>query len=69
MRCIYLIALFNALLFVVLLLQEKSRAVPYIIAGRAYIEASVQFFKFTEGEEVNYNVAHQDGSSHPGHLH
>ncbi len=40
-----------------------------IMAGRAYIESYVQFFKFAEGEEESHNVVHQEESSHSGHLH
>ena len=47
----------------------KTYDVNNIKAGRAYIEAYVQFFKFAEGEEENHNVVHQEGTAHTGHQH
>ena len=47
----------------------KDYDVNNITAGRAYVEAYVQFFKFAEGEEENHDVVHQAGSSNSGHQH
>jgi len=47
----------------------KEYDVNNITAGRAYVEAYVQFFKFAEGEEENHNMVHQAGSSNSGHQH
>lgn len=47
----------------------KTYDVNNIKAGRAYIEAYVQFFKFAEGEEENHNVVHQEGTAHTVHQH
>jgi len=47
----------------------KAYDINNVKAGRAYIEAYVQFFKFAEGEEENHNVEHLEGTSHTGHQH
>lgn len=41
----------------------KNYDLNNIIAGRAYIESYVQFFKFAEGEEESHKVVHQEGST------
>jgi len=47
----------------------KAYDINNVKAGRAYIEAYVQFFKFAEGEEENHNVEHPEGTSQTGHQH
>ena len=46
----------------------KDFDVNDIEAGREYIEAYVQFFKFAEGEEA-HNAGHTEGVSTTGHQH
>ena len=46
----------------------KNFDVNNVEAGREYIEAYVQFFKFAEGEEA-HNDGHAEATSHSGHNH
>ncbi len=46
----------------------KNFDVNNVEAGRKYIEAYVQFFKFAEGEEA-HNDGHAEAASHSGHNH
>jgi len=46
----------------------KNFDVNNVDAGREYIEAYVQFFKFAEGEEA-HNDGHAEATSHSGHKH
>jgi hypothetical protein len=45
----------------------KNFDINNVEAGREYIEAYVQFFKFAEGEEAN-NDEHAEVASPSGHL-
>lgn len=49
-------------------LSLKNFAVNDVAAGREYIEAYVQFFKFAEGEE-SHNSAHSEAAAPSGHVH
>jgi hypothetical protein len=47
----------------------KDYDVDNIVEGRSYIESYGQFFKFTEEEQKNHHVVHQEGTSQTGHQH
>lgn len=46
----------------------KNFDINNIDAGRKYIEAYVQFFKFAEGEEEGHNHSHIEEGGHPDHI-